>query len=279
MTASAHVVVFGIDGVRFDTLQQARTPHLDSIAAAGFLAPVRVNDAAPTISGPSWATITTGVLADLHGIYDNDLTDHRIAKHPDFLTRVRTALPHRKTYAAANWPQLVHETWGGPILLGGGFLPDGHESEDFGDWYAAEAAIADDAGRVLGTEDVAASFVYFGSPDHVAHTVGLAPEYKVSIERADERVGQVMDAIRSRPQYADEQWTFLAVTDHGHVDSGGHGGDSEAERTAWLAAAGPGVPTTPPADLEQADVAAEVLTALAIDIPKDWKLTGRPLAR
>lgn len=52
---------------------------------------MRVNDAAPTISGPGWTTVATGVLADLHGVYGNDLDGHRIADHPDFLTRIRTA--------------------------------------------------------------------------------------------------------------------------------------------------------------------------------------------
>ena len=93
-------VVFGIDGVRFDTLQQARTPCLDAVAADGFLAPVRVNDAAPTISGPGWTTIATGVLADRHQIFDNDLSGHRIDEAPDFLTRVRAAIPGAVTYAA-----------------------------------------------------------------------------------------------------------------------------------------------------------------------------------
>ncbi|MFD1939750.1 alkaline phosphatase family protein [Nonomuraea mangrovi] len=201
-----HVVVFGLDGVRHDTLLAARTPELDAIAAAGFLAPVRVNDAAPTISGPGWATIATGVLADRHGIYDNDLTGHQIAKYPDFLTRVRL-------------------------------------------------------------------------PDVVAHEEGLTPAYTAAVESCDRRIGRVLAAIRRRPSYAGERWTLIAVTDHGHVDVvGGHGGDSEAERTAWIAACGPGVPAEPPARLEQADVHAHVLAALGVEPRREWALAGRPFS-
>ena len=275
-----HVIVFGLDGVRFDTLNSTRTPVIDSIAAAGFLAPVRVNDAAPTISGPSWATLTTGVLADRHGIYDNELDGHRIADHPDFLTRIRTAQPERRTYAAADWPQLVHPAHGGPILLGGGYLPNGTApGGELADWYETERLITEDAGRELGSGDVAAAFVYFGSVDTVGHWLGVTSEYAAALEHADERVGQVLDAIRGRPGFAGEQWTYLIVTDHGHTDAGGHGGDSEAERTAWIAAAGPGVPSTPPADLEMADVAAHAITAAGVEVDPAWKLTGRPLAR
>lgn len=60
---NTHVLVIGIDGVRFDILSEVPTPAIDTIAEQGFLQPLRVNDAGPTISGPSWSTITTGVLA------------------------------------------------------------------------------------------------------------------------------------------------------------------------------------------------------------------------
>src|SRR4051794_35191493 len=48
---SAHVVFIGIDGVRLDTMSEARTPTLDRLAAQGFLRQVTVNAAGPTISG------------------------------------------------------------------------------------------------------------------------------------------------------------------------------------------------------------------------------------
>src|SRR5262245_53077723 len=118
-SASRRAVVFGVDGVRFDTLCATRTPHIDGIAAAGFLAPVQVNPAGPTISGPCWSTVATGVLPTRHGVFDNDLRGHRIADSPDFLTRVRTTRPSAQTYAAADWPPLVDETDGGPVFIGG----------------------------------------------------------------------------------------------------------------------------------------------------------------
>lgn len=139
-----HVVVFGVDGVRYDTLREARTPTLDAIAGDGFIGSFRVNDAAPTISGPGWATIATGVLADRHLIYDNDLTGHRIADYPDFLTRVRASLPGSRTYAIGSWPQLVHETYGGPIFLGGGIMPLGEHPGTEG-WEKADEVVATDA--------------------------------------------------------------------------------------------------------------------------------------
>ncbi len=34
---------------------------------------------------------------------------------------------------------------------------------------------------------------------------------------------------------------FVVVTDHGHLDRGGHGGREPEVATAWAAAAGPGI--------------------------------------
>lgn len=59
------------------------------------------------------------------------------------------------------------------------------------------------------------------------------------------------------------------ATDHGHLDQGGHGGDHPAERTAWIAASGPGVPVTDaPLIMEQADIAGHAHHVLG--------LTGQP---
>lgn len=278
---SEHVVVFGLDGVRYDTLLTARTPAIDAVGAAGFLTGVWVNDAAPTISGPGWSTVATGVLADRHGVYDNDLRGNRIAAHPDFLTRVSRAFPRRATYAVGHWPQLVVETeqYGGPIFLGGGSMPYAEELSSKAGWEKADQAAADEAAEVLGGGDVAAAFVYFGLPDVIAHEEGLTADYTASIESSDRRVGQVLAAVRARPGYASERWTVIVVTDHGHVDEvGGHGGDSAAERTAWIAAHGPGLAAG--ADglaLEQADVHAHVLHALGLEQPAG--LTGLPFGR
>ncbi|HEY8458623.1 MAG TPA: alkaline phosphatase family protein [Actinopolymorphaceae bacterium] len=272
------VVVFGVDGVRYDTLRAARTPRIDAIAAAGFLAPVQVNQAGPTISGPTWATVASGVLATTHGIFNNELYGHRLDEHPDFLTRVRQAIPGAQTFAAGDWPPLMSKASGGPIFRDADLCLSATEHGP-DSWQPGEDRIASEAAKALGTREITAAFIYFVGPDVVAHARGVCPEYVAAIEESDARIGRILDAIQARPTAADEEWTVIVVTDHGHVDTGGHGGDSAEERTAWIAAAGPTVPAQAPADLEQADVHAQVLHTLGIPIAPDWNLFGRPFSR
>lgn len=272
------VVVFGVDGVRLDTLAAVNTPVIDAVAALGFLGAARVNDAGPTISGPSWATMATGVLANQHGIVNNEFDGHRLDAYPDFLARVRRERTGARTYAAADWAPLVRRSHGGPVFAGGGYFPVAVELAGAVEAEEGAPAVADDAARVLGSEDVDAAFVYFVLPDLVAHRDGVGDTYRDAIERSDRCVGQVLEAIAERPSYADEEWTVIVATDHGHVDGGGHGGDSDAERTAWIAASGPEVPDRAPEGLEQADVCAQVLTSMRIPIDPAWGLVGRPFA-
>lgn len=235
------VLVVGIDGVRLDTLRRLPTPHLDALARQGFLAPIGIEDETPTMSGPCWTTVVTGVTVAKHGVWSNDFTGHRLAVFPDFATRL-TEQDGRRTFVAAGWEPLMLARGGGPLFQAPArtayVSPVAHTPEG---WDACDEQITEEAVRGLTGDDPEASFVYLGAPDETAHFLGCGSEYESAVLAADERLGRLLDAVRSRPSYENEDWTFLVVTDHGHADAGGHGGRTEEERTAWLIAAGPGI--------------------------------------
>ncbi|GAA2148035.1 alkaline phosphatase family protein [Kitasatospora kazusensis] len=273
------VLVVGIDGVRLDLLPELRTPHLDSFAAEGFLAPVQVDEATPTMSGPCWATITTGVGVAKHGVLGNHLGGNRLDVFPDFTTRL-AAVHGRRTFAAGGWEPLFLARSGGPLFAAPGRLSYIAPLEDTPEaWEVCDERVTAEAAYVLGSsdDDPQASFVYLGAVDETAHFLGCGEEYRRSIETADQRLGRLLAAVRSRPGYAGEEWTVIVVTDHGHLDQGGHGGRTDLERTAWIAASGPGItPGAPVAPLHHTDVAAHVYAALEIVPDPHWTLDGRP---
>lgn len=263
-------------------MQAAGTPVLDELAGQGFLAVVRVNDAGPTISGPGWATILTGVLATDHGIMGNDFSPNRLDEFPDLVRQITAALPDVESYVSASWPPLVSSASGGPLFRDGGILPatdsdDEHHLDD-ADELVASGSAQFISGLAPGREAVVVS--YLGNPDEVAHAVGTGSEYVESIERADTRLGRIVSAIASRPTRSDESWTTIVVTDHGHLDGGGHGGESDLERTAWIIAAGDGIPVgmgdVATAGLEQADVAAQALAIFGLPPVAPAQTVGRP---
>jgi hypothetical protein len=105
--------------------------------------------------------------------------------------------------------------------------------------------------------------VYRGAVVVVGHELGAGSAYRESARAADKRVGRLLFAVRSRPSVADEAWTTVVVTDHGHLDQGGHGGREPEVATAWAAAAGPSIqPGDQALITSQEQVAPLVLAAL-----------------
>jgi arylsulfatase A-like enzyme len=260
-----HVLVVGIDGVRYDSLRSAATPALDRIAQHGFLVPVRVPDKNATISGPVWATVATGVYADRHKVTGNSHHPAELDTFPDFTAALRTARPELQTMIAASWHPIAVATECGPLFSSRGWvpMPDPEEANDAGSWISADDAVAHYAAARLRNEDLAASFVYFGEADVEAHNHGTGAGYVEAIQRCDSRLNALLEAIESRPNRSAEDWTVIAVTDHGHLDAGGHGGESEVERTAWIAASGADL-SQAIAPVDHADIFAQVLATFGV---------------
>ncbi|MEV7282196.1 alkaline phosphatase family protein [Streptomyces sp. NPDC093111] len=275
---TSRVLVIGIDGVRLDLLPELDTPHLDGIARAGFLAPVEVDATTPTMSGPCWTTIVTGVGVTKHGVWGNRLDGNRLDVFPDFTTRL-AADCGRRTFAVGGWAPLFLAREGGPLFVAPTRLGYVAPAEDTPEaWEEVDERVTAEAEHLLGLdEELHAGFVYLGAVDETAHFLGCGKEYRAAVEAADRRLGRVLDAVRGRRERAGEEWTVIAVTDHGHRDEGGHGGRSTLERTAWIAACGPGLPAgkAPSEPLHHADVAAQVYTSLGIAPDPHWTLDGR----
>ncbi len=262
-----HVLVIGVDGVRFDLLGRQITPSLWGLGQAGFLVPVIVDEQTPSWSGPCWATIATGTGVDGHGITGNDLTGHRLADHPDFLTvATRAGLP--TLLVVSGWPPLALAQDGGPLFAEAArreFVAVTELSLEA--WDAADEAATELAAGILAGDAPRLSFVYLGAVDIYGHVTGAGGRYRAQALAADARVGRLVAAVRSRPGHDQESWTIVAVTDHGHLDQGGHGGREPEVVTAWAAAAGPGIdPAVPPPVTRQADIAPLVLAALGGEV-------------
>jgi len=261
-TLPGHVLVVGVDGVRFDFLAADSTPSVWALGRAGFLAPVPVDEATPTWSGPCWATIATGAGVAGHGITGNDLTGHRLAEHPDFVTlATRAGLP--TLLAVSGWPPLALHEDGGPLFAEATRREFSAVPEAGLDaWDAADEATTAVAAAILAAEAPRVSFVYLGAVDFAGHASGSGAAYRAALRAADQRVGRLVAAVRSRPSGPEENWTIVVVTDHGHLDEGGHGGREPEVATAWAAAAGPGIrPGVPPLITRQEQVAPLVLAA------------------
>ncbi len=268
------VLLIGLDGVRVDVLAAASTPHLDALIAQGtFSDRTRTGD--PTVSGPGWSSMLTGVWPAKHGVLGNDFAGNRYDRYPDFLTRLEQLDPAYETFAVVDWPPLGTTASNGPLLSGALDRLVVIDGDSLG-YRVADSLSVLEATAYLRTADPDAAFVYLGDVDVVGHDTGsLSDAYREAIERADRQVGALVAALADRPRYDREDWLILVSTDHGRTDAGGHGGTSQAERTIFYLASGPsaaaGAPTTAPRIV---DVAVTALTHLGVTIHPAWELDG-----
>lgn len=272
--ATPKVLVFGIDGVRPDVLEEVSTPNLDALAAAGSFSPEAVTRA-PTVSGPGWSSMLTGVWPGKHGVTSNDFTGNRYDRFPDFLSRIEEANPELRTFAAADWLPLLTDEAGGPLIgdaVDRKVVLDGYELG----WPEADSMVVAAAVEEIRKGEPDALFVYVGTPDEISHeTGGIGESYHRAIASADDQLGGLVRAIRTRMSFEKESWLVLVATDHGRTAEGSHGGESPDETTVFFLASGPaavrGGPARPPAVV---DVAVTALAHLGIEIDPAWELDG-----
>ncbi|WP_395571040.1 alkaline phosphatase family protein [Streptomyces sp. BK79] len=264
------VLVIGLDGALLTRIKDATAPHLDALMAAGLTAPssIYANPLAPTVSGPGWSTLITGVWPDKHNVKDNSFTGHKLAQYPDFLTRIETAKPSLSTYAVSSWAPIT-DTIFSPKADTRVSTPGAEY--DTGTTSRAVARLRD--------ADPDAVFVQLDNIDHAGHSHGAASQvYLDAVRTADAQVGQMVNAVKSRASYAAEDWLIMVTADHGHTDAGGHGGSTLAERQTFLIATGPTLaPGSVRYDVKMPDVAASALAHLGIAIDPAWDLDGRPV--
>jgi len=234
------VCLIGIDGLRHDiAIGEGAMPTLVQLAETGRFHPMTI--AAPTWSGPSWSTILTGATIAEHGITDNSFVGSTLARHPDLLSRAFYADQSTTTFAAAAWPPLVDPHGLGPVIherreqkqagLHHVVVRDG---ETYG-YRTADADIAQASLWMLHHIGPDASFIYLCEADEAAHGHGArSPEYGAALSRVNAHLDSLVAVLTDRQSREEEEWLIVVVTDHGHLDEGGHGGDTPIERAAFV---------------------------------------------
>lgn len=206
------VTVIFLDGLRYQTAQEL--PTLSGLVAQGVQRPLEVE--LPSYTYPGVLAYATGVpplysgLRLNHAAHINHLADH--VPLPSLLSEAtQDSLPVR--ICSGDWPAFH------TLLDPKGLIPEVSEAE----------LLRPHEGRGL-------DWLYFGQIDEAGHSYGAtSDEYQAAAQKADALVAKVLAATDLQKD------TLLIVSDHGHLDRGGHGGDEEEVRQAFFLAVGAGV--------------------------------------
>lgn len=261
------VLFIGIDGCRADAMvaavERGMAPQMKALSedASGLFtlkcyAGGELGTAThqPTVSGPGWTSLLTGVWMDRHGVKDNRFIGGRMQSYSHFMRHLKEMNPRAFCASFADWPPIHDFIADGSRVDGKEFLdvkftcvPDA--KRHFIDNPEKDIEVRDEALKTLRTQNPDAMFVYFGQVDEFGHgavdsRANFSPDstlYLNAISHVDSHVGELIRAMRARPKFGEEDWLVLITTDHGGRGNS-HGGASDAERNIWLVAHGSKLP-------------------------------------
>ncbi|MBR4418111.1 MAG: alkaline phosphatase family protein, partial [Victivallales bacterium] len=202
-----------LDGFRADAMDNMPIPNINKLRngtwqpgykGACSVTGWNLEDARPS-SAANHASIATGVTAAKTKVYNNgDTKNGNYAEWPSWLARVAT-MPGK------NYKALYVYSWGENNDTAR------HPAVEF--HHGTDAANADYLAKLLATPDAPDAILYFiDLPDHGGHGEGFYPhsnKYHETIALSDAFIGKMMDAIASRPTFADEDWMISVTADHG----------------------------------------------------------------
>ena len=284
-------LVIGIDGLRADALKQqvesGNAPNIAALVANGTVTWTGVAGGElggptqqPTISGPGWTSILTGMWTNRHNVVDNSTPAYNqptvsgsylVNQAPHFAQRLKEAAPATYFSSIASW------SWVEDYLIAAqpGYL-DFHTKGSGANYAARDLDVKNKAVAHLSSADPDVLFLHFDQVDGAGHSYGFSPSvanYMSAISAVDGLVGNVLSTIAARPSRASEQWMVVLTTDHGGTSGGSHGGQSVEERTIPFIVSGNGIPAgLSTATPGHAAVPATVIRYFGLGLPAAWNL-------
>lgn len=274
-------LIVGIDGIRTDALEAARTPHIDALAENGLYFPDMTilpdrYAASDTVSHSSWSSMLSGTWADKHGVRTNDWKYNRFTRYPHFFVRIKAALDNARTVVMSAGPDIASNIPAGEVTHIE-YLNAKKSQEAF---FLRDKRLTDKAARELASGDPTAMFVYYHEPDWVGHNSRFHVDnenYILAIENIDRHIGRLVEAISERDGHDREDWLIVVCTDHGGLNNTHRMGHIYPEITdVFLVLSGPGVDRGAKVEKPRlVDIAPTVLAHLGVPIIPAWRLDGR----
>ena len=288
------VVYVIIDGVPADMVERLDLPNIQDIASRGAYGRSYVGgrvgryDQTPTISAVGYTDILTGTWVNKHNVPGNDnlqpnynyWTLFRIAKEQD--REVKTAL-------FSSW------TDNRTVLIGEGkpetdsvtidYVYDGYDLDEAAfpkkqydmQIFDYDECVTRHAVECIREEGPDMSWVYLWYTDDAGHIFGNGETFDDFTKLADGQIGRIWEAVKYREEHFDEEWMFIATTDHGRTFDGyGHGGQSVRERTTWVAVNQPVNERMTSGRSAATDINPTICRFMGFDVPRDvrWEQDG-----
>ncbi len=222
-TDKSKVLVIVVDGLAGQQLKTVNPPVIaDMMNHSTFSFDTKADTI--TTDGASLASIYTGVPFSKNEIRDSSLKPASTsgARYAPFLTLLKKAGKRAmRTISVTSW-EAVNNT-----LLADASVKITTKDDD--------ATVRDSAVSRLKTDSVDVMFAQFNGINKAGKGFGYyayVPEYANAIKTVDGYIGDLLNAIKARPDYASENWLIVVQSTHGGIGKA-YGGDSEGEMNSF----------------------------------------------
>ena len=253
LTQSLVLVI--VDGLRYDT--SLEMPNLQSLRRRGAYAQVVVP--LPSVSQPSWITLLSGAPPEFNGAALFHPSGEARPIVVDHLLRRARVMRHTTAVAgASSWQDLIPPAALDDTVYAAEETP------------AADAQLVDAAAKLLRTRYPDVLLVHLSQVDATGHAFGGASDryYRAAL-RVDELIRRLANAADLRIS------ALVVVSDHGHLDQGGHGGSEPVVTRVPFVLVGPGVRPGDYGTIPAVDVAPTLAALLGLPIPAESHGTVR----
>lgn len=241
------VVLVLIDGLRDDASRTMSS--ISGLRARG--ADVRLTVPEPSLSYPTWTTALSGAPQQISGVTTNWFEGPVAVE-----TLLDVASAGGRTVVVSGTDDLDMMFRASEVTTASALIAwdeDGYTSD-----IIVDNALELD--RQVGGSDFV--FVLLPDVDNVGHDFGGASrQYAEVVAQVDADLSRLIEGLD------DGQTTFVVLPDHGHIDTGGHGGWEEPVVRTFAAFAGPGVANVS-AEAHLADVAPTVAVLAGLPAPR-----------
>jgi len=199
---SRRVVLVIIDGLRLDAAREMSVLNRTGEYASDYV----LTAPQPSLSYPNWTTILSGAPPFVSGVVTNW---HEGAAGVD--TLIDTARSVEATYVVVGPTDLKS-------LFPASQQADASFFKDWTDEYMAGTYV-DQAIRLTDENDPRLVVLHIPDVDEAGHASGgTSQKYADVVARVDQDLRRLVESLQ------DPGTTFVFVADHGHIDTGGHGG-------------------------------------------------------
>jgi len=192
-----------VDGVRGQSIQAAQATHVNSLLRNAIYSWVSLGDAESTTPAANWASLFTGVSKTKHGVLGNDFSNNQFETYPLLYKRIKNAHPETNI-----------QVFTGSALFNEHLTADTDESQ----LLAGDEAVKTAAVSALGDESIDFITAHFSEPNSIGASVGYdvsKPEYRDAILAFDAKLGELLNALKDRPSYGEENWLVVVTSSIG----------------------------------------------------------------